>query len=83
MVVVYSEGMASQEEKYLAVFGKRVAELRRKRGLTQEQLAEKAGLAQRTIASIEQGQRWARLSTLHKLAKALGVHRNELLKDKG
>lgn len=73
--------MASKEAKYLAVFGKHVAELRHKRGLTQEQLAEKAGLAQRTIASIEQGQRWAKLSTLHKLAKALGVPRKELLDD--
>ena len=73
--------MASQEGKYLAPFGKHIAVLRRKRGFTQEQLAEKAGLAQRTIASIEQGQRWAKLSTLHKLAKALGVPRNELLKD--
>lgn len=70
----------SQEAKYLAVFGKRVAELRRKRGFTQEQLAEKTGLAQRTIASIEQGQRWARLSTLHKLAKGVGVSTDELLK---
>lgn len=81
MSVVYSEGMTSKEAKYLAVFGKRVAELRHKRGLTQEQLAEKAGLAQRTIASIEQGQRWAKLSTLTKLAKALGVPRKELLDD--
>jgi transcriptional regulator with XRE-family HTH domain len=74
--------MTSQEAKYLAAFGQRIAELRRKRKLTQEQLAEKSGLTQRTIASIEQGQRWARLSTLHKLAKALGVPRYELLKDR-
>ena len=71
---------ASQEAKYLSAFGKRVSELRRKRGLTQEQLAERTGLAQRTIASIEQGQRWARLSTLHRLAKGIGVSTDELLK---
>jgi transcriptional regulator with XRE-family HTH domain len=70
----------SQEAKHLAAFGKRIAELRRKRDLTQEALAEKTGLAQRTIASIEQGQRWARLSTLHKLAKGLSVSTDELLK---
>lgn len=70
----------SQEAKHLIAFGKRVAELRRKRNLTQEQLAEKTGLAVRTIASIEQGQRWARLSTLHKLGKGVGVSTDELLK---
>jgi transcriptional regulator with XRE-family HTH domain len=69
-----------QEAKHLEAFGKKIADLRRKRGLTQEELAEKTNLAARTIASIEQGQRWARLSTLHKLAKGLGVTTDELLK---
>lgn len=69
-----------QEAKHLIAFGKKIADLRHKRGLTQEELAEKTNLAARTIASIEQGQRWARLSTLHKLAKGLGVSTDELLK---
>lgn len=70
----------SQEVQALVAFGKKVAELRRKSDLTQEQLAEKSKLAARTIASIEQGRRWARLTTLHKLAKGLGVNTDELLK---
>lgn len=71
----------SQEARALAAFGKRVAALRRDRGLTQEGLAEKSKLAVRTIASIEQGRRWARLTTLHKLAKGLDVTTDNLLKD--
>lgn len=71
----------TQEDKHLAAFGKRIAVLRRKRGLTQEQLAEKTTLAADSIAAIEQGRRWARLTTLHALAKGLGVRVDELFKD--
>lgn len=70
----------SKESKYLAAFGKRVAELRRAHSFTQEQLAEKVKVSVLTIAGIEQGRRWARLSTLHKIAKALSVPVDELLK---
>lgn len=70
----------SQEDKYLAAFGEKVASIRQKRGLTQNQLAEKTDLATDTIGAIEQGRRWARLTTLHKLAKALGVTTDALFK---
>lgn len=70
----------TQEDKHLAAFGKKVASLRQKRGLTQEQLGERTGLAVDSIGAIEQGRRWARLTTLHKLAKGLGVPVDELLK---
>jgi transcriptional regulator with XRE-family HTH domain len=70
----------SQEDKNLATFGERVATLRQKRGLTQDQLADKTTLSVDTIGAIEQGRRWARLTTLHKLAKGLGVPTDELFK---
>jgi len=73
--------VSSKESKYLAAFGKQVAKLRHDSGLTQEQLAEKVGLSVLTIAGIEQGRRWARLSTLHKIAKALKVSPMELLRN--
>jgi len=72
--------MTTKESKYLADFGKNVAKLRRDCGMTQEQLAEKTNVSVLTIAGIEQGRRWARLSTLHKLAKSLGVQTDALLK---
>lgn len=70
----------SEEDKNLVAFGQKVATLRQKRGLTQDQLAGKTGLAVDTIGAIEQGRRWARLTTLHKLAKGLGISTDELFK---
>lgn len=62
----------------MRLFGKRVAELRRKRGLTQEQLAAQIDTHVTTIAFIEGGTKFVRLSTLRKLAQALGVEIKEL-----
>lgn len=70
----------TQEDKNLAAFGQKVAAMRLRRGLTQDQLADKTGLSVDTIGAIEQGRRWARLTTLHKLAKGLGVSTDELFK---
>ncbi|MGC4770822.1 helix-turn-helix domain-containing protein [Micromonospora sp. DT44] len=43
--------------------------------LTQEQLAEKAGVSVETIQALEQNKRTsARIATLNKIARALGVH---------
>lgn len=50
----------------------RVRELRRRRGMTQEELAERSGLSVAVVKKIEQGGT-ARMETYHKLAKALGV----------
>lgn len=56
------------------VNGAAIAGCRKRRGLTQEQLAELAGIAVDTLCRLEQGRRSsARLSTLQKLAYALGV----------
>lgn len=70
----------SQEDKNLAAFGKRVAAIRLQRNMTQDQLADKASLSIDTISAIERGRRWARLTTLHQLAKALRISTDELFK---
>ena len=49
----------------------RVRELRKRRGLTQEALAEKADLSPRVVQKIETGGN-GRMETYHQLAKALG-----------
>jgi len=54
--------------------------LRREQGMTQEQLSSKTGLAVDSIGAIEQGRRWARLTTLHKLAEGLNVSIDALFK---
>jgi transcriptional regulator with XRE-family HTH domain len=71
---------STKEAKYLAAFGKRLAEIRRAKGFTQESLAEKADVTALTVAYIEQGRQWPRISTMQSLAKCLGVPIAELFK---
>lgn len=74
--------MADNTNDLLISFGKRVAELRKGNSLTQQQLADRTGLSLVSIAYIETGKRWVRLSTLDRIAKALGQDTHELLKFK-
>lgn len=66
------------EQKLMKAFGKRVAEVRKSRGVTQQQLAESVGMSVVAIAYIETGKRWARLGTLSKIAKHLKVSISDL-----
>ena len=52
---------------------------RRRRGLTQRQLGELAGVAHTTVQRLETLERGAYPQTLRKLASALGVAPEELL----
>ena len=52
-------------------FGKNVAELRRREGLTQEALAEAVGLSVRYIQSLEAGEYFPALPTLIRLRQHL------------
>lgn len=58
---------------------KRVKELRARRGLSQEQLAEKSGLSLRTIQRIENGETVPRGDTLRRLTVALQVSPDEII----
>ena len=59
--------------------GKRIASLRRKRRLTQEQLAEKTELSTNYISHIENSRSIPSLETVMKLCAALEITPNELL----
>jgi transcriptional regulator with XRE-family HTH domain len=61
------------------VMAKRIEEWRAKRGLSQRDLADESGVSREYIARIELGQHDPTLSTLEKLAKALGVKVGGLL----
>ena len=50
-------------------------------GLTQEELAERAGVSPATIVRIERNQAEPHISTMRKLAQALNVDPTELLGD--
>jgi len=54
-------------------FGERLREIRRKAGLSQEDLALEAGLDRTYISSVERGERNISLQNIAKLANALGV----------
>lgn len=62
-----------------AKFGKNLRQLREKQDLTQEELADRAGMHWTYIGQIERGVRNPSLVNLYKLAKALKVSSGQLL----
>lgn len=63
----------------LKVLGEHVAKLRRDRGFTQEQLAERMGVSRNHVADIELGTRNTGVFSLLMLARALDVSGGEIL----
>ena len=59
--------------------GKFIAELRKEKNLTQEQLAEKLGITDRAISKWENGRGMPDLSLMKPLCNELGITINELL----
>lgn len=60
-------------------FGAKVREVRTKRKLTQEALAEAAGIASIQVGFIERGDNVPKLTMILKLAQALGVRPGSLI----
>ncbi|UOE50590.1 helix-turn-helix domain-containing protein [Mucilaginibacter sp. SMC90] len=58
--------------------GKKIKELRNRKGLSQEELAEQAQLSLRTVQRIENGETEARGDTLKRLATALNITPEDL-----
>jgi len=61
------------------VFARNVRLIRNKNGLSQEQLANEAGLHRTYIGSIERGERNVSIDNIEKIAKALAVNPARLL----
>ncbi|MBI6115402.1 helix-turn-helix domain-containing protein [Salegentibacter maritimus] len=57
----------------------RLIELRKRKGFSQEFLAEESGISLRTIQRIEKGETQPRGDTLQRIAKGLGVTSEELI----
>ena len=69
--------MASND--FVRDFGNRVREIRLERGLSQEALADKAGLHRTAVSFVERALRSATLETVEKLAIALEVEASDLM----
>lgn len=65
--------MEEKKKKAQQSIGKRIAELRKEKGMTQVQLAKKCGMAQPNIAAIEAGKNSTTIDVLERIAKALNV----------
>lgn len=63
------------------IIGDKLLNFRKKKGLTQAEVAEKAGLADRTYADIERGTTNMRVDTLLRICTVLDITPNDLLVD--
>lgn len=61
-------------------FGAKIRKLRKARGLTQEKLAEKAGIDYSYMNLIENGKRNPSLKLIAKLARVLSISLGELMR---
>jgi len=66
--------------EYQQVFGRRVRELRKERRLSQVELAAKVGIDRSYMGFLERGERNPSLEVIAKIAEALKVTPDELLK---
>lgn len=64
----------------LKAFGNHLRELRKQKGISQEQLAELTGLHRTYLGGVERGVRNPTLLTISKIAKALHLSISEILK---
>ena len=69
-----------QPNRTLRALANRIKELRDQKGISQEELAHRAGLSRTGMGFVETGKRWPRLDTLMKVAQGLNVTVDELLR---
>jgi transcriptional regulator with XRE-family HTH domain len=69
----------SAEHPFYRQFGQLVAEFRRKKGISQEVLADGLGLSRTSITNIEKGRQPVQLHSLYLIARLLAVELKELL----
>ena len=72
--------MTAARGDYARIFGDRLRELRGVAGLTQRQLAARAGTSSAAISNFEAGNNSPTLGTLVRLADALGCNVSDLVR---
>jgi len=68
----------STDQQFLHTFGRRLGDIRRKKGVTQERLAELVEVHRTYIGFIEQGKRNPTIANINRIAKALGISLKDL-----
>ncbi|MBQ8208898.1 MAG: helix-turn-helix transcriptional regulator [Clostridia bacterium] len=72
----------NKKEQFLIDMGKRMANLRKGKNLSQEKLAEEAGVTAQMISNAERGVKALRPENLYKISTALDVSADYLLSGK-
>lgn len=67
------------DQEVLKKFGEKVRKLRKEKGMSQEQLADEAGIERSYMGTIERGERNPTLLKVFRIAKALKVSAGDLL----
>ena len=68
------------DKEFITEMGKRIHTIRQELRLTQEEMAEKADVTKQTISQAEKGKQELRAGYVVKIADALGVNTDYLLK---
>ena len=76
------ELLRKKGEKRMTTLGERIAQLRKEKGLKQDELAEMLGITPQAVSKWENDQTCPDISLLPKLAEILGVTVDELLSGK-
>jgi transcriptional regulator with XRE-family HTH domain len=79
MLFAGGDDMAQAKTRGIAL--PHLAAWRRAAFLTQRELSQRAGVSQSSITQLETGTHTARVATIEKLALALGIHREQLVKE--
>lgn len=66
------------EEKFLKKLGERIKKIRKEKNISQEYISLQTGISMNTISCIELGKTSAKIDTINKIAKTLGIELNDL-----
>ncbi|MES2671126.1 MAG: helix-turn-helix transcriptional regulator [Pseudomonadota bacterium] len=73
--------MPKHRDDFLHKFGCRLRDLRQRESLSQEELAQRAGIDRTYVGGVERGERNLSLLNVKKLADALGISPKDLFDD--
>lgn len=73
--------MPKHDDDFLKWFGGRLREIRRQKGLSQEELAELAGIDRTYVGGVERGERNLSVLNVKRLSDALGINVKDIFDD--